>query len=128
MGAAGLMVYQALGSSLVYFIIPSEYAQDPSPYENRKVRLGGLVETGSVNFDEHSLRLQFVITDSLKSYPVSHYGAPPDLFAENTGVVVEGKFNGETFLSENLLIKHSEVYEAPADGHIDLEQLKDSLQ
>ncbi len=128
LGIASFLIYQALTSSLVYFILPSEYAQDPAQYQERRIRLGGIVETGTVAFNQEQLRLSFNVTDSLQTYQVEHYGAPPDLFRENTGVVIEGSFRDELFVSDNLLVKHSEVYEAPEDGHIDLNVLRDSLQ
>ncbi len=123
------MIYQALSSSLVYFILPSEYAANPGEFEGRRLRLGGFVEAGSVNYDDRNLQLAFKITDRLHSYPVYYQGAPPNLFQEETGVVVEGSFDGNTFVGDNLLIKHSEVYQAPEDGGpIDLEALKETLQ
>lgn len=127
--AAGLMIYRALSSSLVYFIIPSEYAADPVQYDDRRIRLGGIVESGSVAFDEERLQLTFHVTDSLETYPVRHGGTPPELFQENSGVVVEGQFHDGVFESDNLLVKHSEVYQAPEPGErVDVEELKDSLQ
>ncbi len=128
LGVAAFLIYQALSSSLVYFILPSDYAQNASEYADRHIRLAGIVEKGSVKQDDENLRLRFTISDGIESYPVSHFGAPPDLFKEGTGVVVEGKFEDDVFLSDNLLIKHSEVYEAPKDGEIDIEQLRESLQ
>ncbi|MEX2541818.1 MAG: cytochrome c maturation protein CcmE [Trueperaceae bacterium] len=126
---AGLLIYRALSSSLVYFILPSEYAQDPLQYEDRRIRLGGIVQEGSVAFDDDRLQLTFLVTDSLETYPVRHGGTPPELFQENTGVVVEGSFAEGVFMSDNLLVKHSEVYQAPKEGEpVDVEALKDSLQ
>lgn len=128
LGIASLLIYQALTNSLVYFILPSEYAQNPAQFANRRIRLGGIVEEGSIAFDSQALRLNFVVTDSIQRFAVQHYGTPPDLFQENTGVVIEGDFDGEMFLSNNLLVKHSEVYRAPEDGHIDLVELRDWLR
>jgi cytochrome c-type biogenesis protein CcmE len=126
---AGLLIFRALSSSLVYFILPNEYAQDPFQYEGRRIRLGGIVEEGSVRFDDERLQLTFHVTDSLQTYPVRHGGTPPELFQENTGVVVEGRFDDGVFMSDNLLVKHSEVYRAPEPGEkVDVEALKDSLQ
>ena len=126
---AGLLIYRALSSSLVYFILPSEYAANPAQFANRSIRLGGIVEPGSVKFDDQTLSLAFRVTDSFKTYPVTHHGAPPDLFKEGLGVVVEGKFQDDTFYSHNVLVKHSEVYEPPQAGQpIDLDQLKETLQ
>lgn len=129
LAAAGFLISQALSSSLVYFILPSEYAKDVSSFEGRRVRLGGLVETGSVQFNEEQLHLTFQITDGLAGYPVMYDGAPPDLFQENGGVVIEGKFEGDTFVGDNLLVKHSENYHPPEDGEpIDIDALRESLR
>jgi len=48
LASAGFMIYQALNTSLVYFILPNEYAKDPNTYQDKRLRLGGLVESGSV--------------------------------------------------------------------------------
>ena len=129
LSAAGFMIFQALSTSLVYFILPNEYAQNPAQFEDRRIRLGGLVAPESVLFDDEHLQLTFLVTDGIQQYHVRHTGAPPELFKENAGVVIEGTFDGsDVFMSDNLLIKHSEVYEAPEDGHIDIEALRESLQ
>lgn len=121
-------MYQALNSSLVYFILPSEYASSPDEFEHRRIRLGGIVEAGTIDYDEHDLQLIFAVTDSIESYTVRHAGTPPELFQENIGVVVEGRFDGDTFVGDNVLIRHSEVYKAPEDGDIDLDMLREQLQ
>ena len=129
LAAAGFMIFRALNDSLVYFILPNEYARDPGEYADRRIRLAGIVEEGTVAFDSDNLQLTFLVTDSIESYEVQHTGSPPDLFKENSGVVIEGRFAEGVFVSDNLLVKHTEVYEAPGDGHpIDVEALKDSLQ
>lgn len=127
------MIFQALSSSLVYFVLPSEYQAQASDYEGRRFRLGGIVEAGSVSFDSQSLLLSFNITDSLATYPVIHRGTAPEMFREGMGVVVEGSFEGSLggkhFAGDNLLVKHSEVYEAPKDGSpVDIEALRESLR
>jgi len=126
---AGVLISRALTSSLVYFILPSEYARDVSSFEGRRIRLGGLVTPGSVAFDDADLHLTFLVTDGLATYPVEYDGAPPDLFQENGGVVIEGRFQDDVFHGDNLLVKHSENYHPPAEGEpIDVDALKDSLQ
>ena len=125
---AGVLIQRALSDSLVYFILPSEYANEPDRYDERRIRLGGIVQPGTIAFDGDELVLAFDVTDSIETYAVRHRGTPPDLFQESTGVVIEGRFENGVFHSDNLLVKHSEVYEAPEDGTIDLEELKDALQ
>lgn len=124
---AGVMIFQALSTSLVYFILPNEHAADPAQFADRRLRLGGIVAPGTVRFDDRDLQLTFLVTDGLTSYPVRHTGAPPELFKENTGVVLEGRFHNGTFESDNVLVKHTEVYEAEGD-HIDIDALRESLK
>lgn len=129
LGLAGFMITRALQSSLVYFVLPSEYARDSDSFEGRRIRLAGLVEPGSVLFDDAGLELQFVVSDSLMRYPVRFNGAPPDMFQENGGVVIEGSFQEDVFVGDNLLVKHSNEYRPPEDGSpVNVEELKESLR
>lgn len=129
LGVAGFLISQALSSSLVYFIMPSEYARDTASFDGRFVRLGGLVEPGSVKYDEEQLHLTFLVTDRVATYPVQYDGAPPDLFQENGGVVIEGRFHDGVFEGDNLLVKHSNDYHPPKEGEVmDVEALKESLR
>ncbi len=129
LGVAGFLISQALSSSLVYFIMPSEYARDTASFDGRFVRLGGLVEPGSVQYDEEHLHLTFLVTDRVATYPVQYDGAPPDLFQENGGVVIEGRFHDGVFEGDNLLVKHSNDYHPPKEGEVmDVEALKESLR
>ena len=129
LAVAGILLYKALNNSPVYFVLPNEYARDPQGFAGRRIRLGGLVEPGTVHFNDKTLMLTFTITDSIKSYPVRYQGAPPDLFKANQGVVVEGTFDKGTFVGDQLLIKHSSDYRPPKPGQpIDVNMLKKTLQ
>ena len=102
------LVLTALQDSIVFFVMPSDVAEngfDPG----RRVRVGGLVETGSVEQDGAVTR--FVVTDLSHTLPVSYTGILPDLFGEGQGVVAEGKFdeNG-LFMATEVLAKHDENY------------------
>jgi cytochrome c-type biogenesis protein CcmE len=121
MGAAVLfLVLSSANSTLVYFITPSEYAQDEAQYQGRTVRLGGKVVEDSVKFNKTTLALKFTVTDGTTSYPVTHIGTPPELFQPGEYVTIEGKFTGTgnaaVFSSSVLLVKHSEEYSAPKPG------------
>jgi cytochrome c-type biogenesis protein CcmE len=118
------IVSSGLRDNLVFFITPSEYMKDTARYENRVVRLGGVVEPGTVNLNKETLELRFIVSDGIAQLPVVHQGTPPDMFEEGMGVTIEGKFEGETFRGDTLLVKHSEEYRAPKPGEkIDYEKL-----
>lgn len=119
----GAIVYiftSSIQQNLTFFITPSEYLQDEAKYAGRTVRLGGVVEPGSVKFNRDTLELSFVVSDGTVKFPVKHSGTPPDLFKEGMGVTVEGEFEGAgknaVFQGTQLLVKHSEEYSAPKTG------------
>lgn len=112
----GYLVWTGLGDNLVYYLTPSEAVeQREDAAAGERFRLGGLVETGSVSQAEDGVR--FAIGDGAASVAVAHTGAPPQLFREGVGVVVEGAWRGREFHSDLLLINHDEQYRAPqGDG------------
>ncbi|MFN4070963.1 MAG: cytochrome c maturation protein CcmE [Thermus caldifontis] len=116
LGALAYLIFGGLGQNLVYFLTPSEYLQDQARYQNRPVRLGGLVKEGTVRYDKDRLELRFILTDGAAEVPVVHKGTPPGMFKEGQGVVVEGRFGEGVFHGTNLLVKHSETYQAPKAG------------
>ena len=101
-----LFLMSALKSNIVYFISPSELIN--SNNINQKLRLGGLVEEGSI-ISKGKL-VKFRITDGNKSVSVQYNGILPDLFKEKQGVIVEGEFDSLIFNASNLLAKHDENY------------------
>lgn len=76
LGALAYLLFGGLGQNLVYFLTPSEYLQDQARYQNRPVRLGGLVKPGTVRYDKDLLELRFVLTDGVAEVPVLHKGTP----------------------------------------------------
>jgi cytochrome c-type biogenesis protein CcmE len=75
------------------------------------VRLGGMVQTGSLRTDADGVTLHFVVGDGEAKVPVRFAGIAPDLFQEGSGVVAEGRMGTDgTFVADNLLAKHDENY------------------
>jgi cytochrome c-type biogenesis protein CcmE len=107
---AGLLAAWALRSQASFFYLPAEMAAKP-PTPDRAVRLGGMVEPGSLKTDPDGVTIRFVVGDGKARVPVLFKGIVPDLFKEGSGVVAEGKrsTNG-TFVADNLLAKHDEKY------------------
>ena len=95
----------------VFFYTPAEVLAKPAEFEDKTIRIGALVQQGSVDWNAQAIQLSFKITeDGEKSIPVYYAGVKPDLFREGQGVVVEGKMNGSRFEASQLLVKHSEEY------------------
>jgi cytochrome c-type biogenesis protein CcmE len=125
LGLAALLVLNALRSNLVFFFSPSQVASSTAPL-NAAFRIGGLVETGSVQRGGDGLTVRFVVTDLAQRVPVSYRGLLPDLFREGKGVVVAGRLLGDgTFEATQVLAKHDENY-MPPEAAAALEQARQS--
>ena len=106
--AVGLVLY-ALSDGIAFFATPSEIAAKP-PSPDTRLRLGGLVETGSL-VKESDGAVRFAVTDGKAAVPVHYTGILPDLFREGQGVVAEGALDASgTFRADTVLAKHDENY------------------
>ena len=107
------LVLSAFSDDLVFFYSPTELrAHDILP--GQRVRIGGLVENGSIKHENDGRAIEFRVTDGRTDIEVNYSGALPDLFREGQGVVVEGALvaNG-TFRAADVLAKHDEKYMPP---------------
>jgi cytochrome c-type biogenesis protein CcmE len=113
LGLAAFLVLRALDSELVYFLSPSEIAAKP-PAAGQQIRIGGLVEAGSVDKSGGEGVIVFTVTDLASQVAVSYRGILPDLFREGQGVVVQGAFDeAGRFVAAEVLAKHDETYMPP---------------
>lgn len=109
LAGAAWLVFSALNSNISYFYTPSEATEAQVAPETR-IRLGGLVETGSLVHGD-GLDINFRVTDGGASLPVRYSGILPDLFREGQGVIAQGAFNHDgVFVAETILAKHDENY------------------
>ncbi len=109
--AVGLVLF-ALEDSIVFFYSPSDISEK-SIAPGQRIRIGGLVEEGSVKRGEGT-QVQFAVTDTAKTLPVVYTGVLPDLFREGQGIVAEGKLGTDgVFTADNVLAKHDENYMPP---------------
>lgn len=109
LASAAALVLNAFRDSLVFFYGPSEaLAKEIGP--DRRFRLGGLVEPGSVGKAGDGVTVTFKVTDGAASVPVRFAGILPDLFREGQGVIAEGRLLQGTFEARNVLAKHDETY------------------
>ncbi len=107
------LVLQAFRANMVFFFTPSDVAEQKAP-KDRTFRLGGLVTAGSLQRKPDGLTVNFMVTDTVKSIPVSYTGILPDLFKEGKGVVAQGKVGEDgMFRATEVLAKHDENYMPP---------------
>ena len=107
---AGLLAAWALRSQASYFYVPEQMVSNP-PEAGQAVRLGGMVEQGSIETLADGVTIAFVVGDGKARVPVRFAGILPDLFVEGSGVVAEGRLAPDgTFIADNLLAKHDENY------------------
>ena len=107
--AAVLLVMFAFSQSIAYFYVPGDLAK-ANLAPGTRIRLGGLVEDGTVKRGEGST-VTFTVTDTLSTVPVTYTGILPDLFREGQGVVAERSMGPDgTFIATNVLAKHDENY------------------
>jgi len=108
--SAALLAAWALRNQASYFYVPSDIAANP-PVPGQEIRLGGMVEAGSLKTRADGVTIDFVVGDGEARVPVVFSGIVPDLFVEGSGVVAEGAMRPDgTFAARELLAKHDENY------------------
>ena len=109
--AAVLLAAWALRNQASYFYLPEQMQADP-PAIGQAVRLGGMVERGSLETLADGVTIAFMVTGKGDAkVPVRFAGIVPDLFEEGSGVVAEGSLQADgSFKADNLLAKHDENY------------------
>lgn len=117
LAVASALTFYALGQKTSYFYMPAEL-QAASPEPGQRIRLGGLVEKGTLKRGEGT-DVVFAVTDQVHSVTVAYSGILPDLFREEQGVITEGTFGADgIFVADSVLARHDENYmpKEVADG------------
>ncbi len=105
------LILKSLEENVVYFQSPTEI-KTLSELDTNKIRVGGMVKKNSININ--SDEVNFIITDFKNEINVIYFGAIPNLFAEEKGVVAEGFLKDRNFFSATkILAKHDENYMPP---------------
>ena len=111
----GYLAFSSVGNALVYYLTPTELLDRGEAAVGETVRLGGLVEAGSVTGP--ATDLTFVVTDGESRIEVHSTVAPTRSFREGSGAVVEGALGTDgVFEATQVIVKHDENYEVPASG------------
>ena len=117
---AVLLAMWGLRDRASYFFTPADIVSGKAT-EGLPMRLGGMVQQGSVRHDPDGVTLRFVVTDGKATTPVSFRGIVPDLFREGSGAVAEGRLEQGTFVADTILAKHDERYMPPELGNLSAE-------
>lgn len=128
----GYLLYGNIGENIVYFLTPGELLAKGEQAYDAPVRLGGQVVPGTVKWNAEALDLSFQLQDEGGAHivAVQAKGAPPAMFREGQGVVVEGRLaradGAPVFQSTNLMVRHSNEYQPP-EGHTEAKEMYKSL-
>jgi cytochrome c-type biogenesis protein CcmE len=114
--AAVLLAMWGLKDRAAYFYTPGDIAAGRAA-EGKAMRLGGMVEAGSMRKQPDGVSIRFTVVDGEARTPVAYRGIVPDLFREGSGVVAEGRLERGTFIADTILAKHDERYMPPQLGN-----------
>ena len=120
--ATSAMVY-GLSQNMNYLFTPSQVLAGKA-HAYRSFRLGGMVVDGSIKHDQHSLLVDFSVTDGDHAMPVQYTGILPDLFRANQAVIATGRMRDGVFVASEVLAKHDATYmprelkQAMAQAHL----------
>jgi len=114
---AVLLAMWGLRERASYFFTPADIAAGKAA-DGQAMRLGGMVEKGSIRHGADGVTIRFVVTDGRAQTPVTYRGIVPDLFREGSGAVAEGRLRNGTFVADTILAKHDERYMPPQLGNL----------
>jgi len=117
---AVLLAMWGLRERASYFYAPADIAAGKAQ-GGEAVRLGGMVERGSVQRQPDGVTIRFIVTDGKAATPVTYRGIVPDLFREGSGAVAEGRLQNGIFVADTILAKHDERYMPPELGNLSAE-------
>ena len=114
LAAIGFLLVKGLGDATVFFKTADEAVAERESLGGRRFRVEGAVVTGSVQAE--SEHVAFRIISAGVEVPVRHQGDPPELFREGMPVVLEGRWNGDVYESDRILVKHTPEYREQNPG------------
>ena len=117
---AVLLAMWGLRDRASYFYTPADIALGKAA-DAQAIRLGGMVEKGSIGRAPDGVTIRFKLTDGKSATPVLYRGIVPDLFREGSGAVAEGRMQNGTFIADTILAKHDERYMPPELGNLSAE-------
>ncbi len=130
--ALGFIAWGNLGENLVYYWSPGQLLAQGEKAVGPTIRLGGMVQAGSIQWNAGKTHLDFKVADGkdadAKWVQVSSDEIPPQMFRENIGVVVEGTYDKNVFHTTRLMVNHSNEYRPPKSGESQKDWQKSLLE
>jgi cytochrome c-type biogenesis protein CcmE len=108
LGSFGFLVFKGLGTALNFYLPADQAVAQQASLGGRTFNLEGVVEKGSIH--PTSGGVDFVVTSGATHLQVVNTGSPPELFQADIPVIAVGHFSGHTFVSDQILVKHSSTY------------------
>jgi len=113
--AIALLIFTSVGGATTYYVTVGELKAKGGAGVGKKVRVAGLVDGATIQYDQQTLNLSFVMADDSGRLSVVYHGPRPDMLQDQAEAVVEGKLNEQgTFEATNLMLKCPSKYEAAA--------------
>ena len=114
--AGGVILTQFLTQAVDYYCNVDEVGQRSGCNEERRIRLQGTVDEGSI--ERVANTTQFTISFNDETIPVIYDGEPGGIFKECIPVVVHGVIESGTLLGDRVEVKHSDEYVAVNDERV----------
>ena len=110
LAATGIIIFEGLSNATVYFYNADEAVAKKASLEDKRFRLQGDVVDGTVR--DNGETVDFDVRFNGVTVAVQNEGSPPELFQEGIPVVLEGRWQGDVFASDRILVKHTSEYKA----------------
>jgi cytochrome c-type biogenesis protein CcmE len=113
--AIAILIITSMSGSETYYLTVAELQAKGAAAQGQKVRVAGVVDGGSIQWDDRNLNLSFEIADESGRLAVAYHGLRPDMLQDEAEAVVEGALNAQgTFVATNLMLKCPSKYEEAA--------------
>ena len=119
------LIYTGVQSTAAYFYTVDELYAKGVAVENQTVRVSGKVDAATIEFNNRDLLLTFDVTSETSQHMhVVFNGPKPDQMREGAEAIIEGKYDGQTFTAQNLLLKCPSRYEENGIEEVQVEAVR----
>ncbi len=119
------LIYAGVQNSAAYFFTVDELYAKGAAMENRPVRVSGKVDATTIDFNNRDLILAFdVVSETGQRLPVVFNGPKPDQMREGAEAILEGKYDGQVFTAQSLLLKCPSRYEEQGIEEVQVEAVR----